>query len=428
MLPYEILQSEIETLLENTRQFRQSGECATFFETLAFIKQSRYLAPYNALLVMQQQPDSTFVLSEDRWQRLFNRTLRHGVQPIVVMKIFGPVEFVYDIKSIEKIEENPIHGYQPNLPTEEICRRLFPVEGDLRGIKGLYDEMVRTSRKLGLIFEERPLEVNHAGQVRLKDTRYLTPRKEVGPASRLTNYIMQVNSTHPPEIRFAAMVHELAHIFCGHQDEFQDRPFKRKERDEREFEAEAVSYLFCYRHGFRPKSEQYLAGYLTEGLTPSVAGFGPIIDALKKIEDMLKPIEVQTAPSKFKVSIGGYTGSSYRLELLDGTLIYKECGYAYEPVRTIEVNVTPKKWGNYWLACDKVGLWNWQPSYTDTGAELCDGTGWEVEIIVEDREITTFGSNAFPGGDEFPEDCDYPPPFKKFLNAVRMLAGGLPFA
>jgi hypothetical protein len=82
---------------------------------------------------------------------------------------------------------------------------------------------------------------------------------------------MQVNSTHPLEIRFAAMVHELAHIFCGHMNEFGNNCFKRKDLHEKEFEAEAVSYLFCYRHGFLPKSEQYLATYLIEGHEPSVA-------------------------------------------------------------------------------------------------------------------------------------------------------------
>lgn len=81
--------------------------------------------------------------------------------------------------------------------------------------------------------------------------------------------------------------------------------------------------------------------------------------------------------------------------------------------------------GDFWLSCDNVGLWSWQKKYEAT--ELCDGTGWEVEITVEDQEIATYGSNAYPGDDEFPDYSHYPKPFKKFLNAVHKLAGGLPF-
>ncbi|MBU5635901.1 hypothetical protein KOM00_04065 [Geomonas sp. Red69] len=425
MLPYEILQSEIENLLEKTRQFSQGGESASFFETLTFIKQSRYLAPYNALLVKQQRSSATLVIPEERWRSKYGRNLRPGVQPIVIMKIFGPVEFVYDIKDIEGIEENPIPGYKPNLPTEEICRALFPTEGDLRGIEGLYDDVVRACRRQRLQLEEYPLGITLSGRVRVKDARFLTPRKGIKAENRLINYVLQVNSTHPLEIRFAALVHELAHIFCGHLDEFQDGIFKRKELSDQELEAEAVSYLFCYRHGFRPKSEQYLASYLIEGRTPSVAGFGPIIDALKKIEDMLKPVEVQAVPTKFRISVGGYTGSSYCLELRDEALIYEECEWAYEPVRTVEIKAAFKDWRHFWLECQKVGLWSWQSKYE--GVELCDGTDWEIEIIWDNREVFSCGTNAFPGDDVFTETSDYPPPFKKFLGAVRKLVGGLPF-
>lgn len=78
----EILVSEIERLLEKTKEYKQSSAAANFFETLVFIKQSHYLAPYNALLVMQQRPDATFVLPASQWQKRYGRVLRQGVQPI----------------------------------------------------------------------------------------------------------------------------------------------------------------------------------------------------------------------------------------------------------------------------------------------------------------------------------------------------------
>jgi hypothetical protein len=79
---------------------------------------------------MQQRPGATLVLSEKYWEDKYKRKLREGAHPIVIMKIFGPVEFVYDIKDIDGINDDPISGYAPNLPTEEVCRRLYPVEGN----------------------------------------------------------------------------------------------------------------------------------------------------------------------------------------------------------------------------------------------------------------------------------------------------------
>lgn len=428
MTQHETITSEIEQLLEKTHNLRKNGGQHRFFDTLTFIKQSRYLAPYNALLVMQQRPDATFVLSEARWLREFGRIQKPDAHPLVILKNFGPVEFVYDIKDIADIERHPIPGYHPNLPTEEICRRLFPVDGDIRGIKGLFAEMLRTCRNQGLHFEESPLDIHQAGLVRLKEARFRLPITEIKLAGKFHNYIMQVNSTHPLEIRFASLVHELAHIFCGHLNEFNSADFKRKSTEEEEFEAEAVAYLFCYRHGFRPRSEQYLVQDLTEGRDPSIACFDAIIKAYNKIEALFQPEGMTDLPSEFEVSIGGYFGDSYCVRLTGDSLVYeKSSGDIYEPNKpdSVEIRPSAKAWSNFWTSCHKIGVWHWEDSYENFN--VVDGTSWHATIKVQDRFISTGGSNAFPGDAEFPDCDDYPPPFKKFLNAIKRLVGDLPF-
>jgi hypothetical protein len=427
MTQHEIIISEIEHLLEKTRKLGQNGEHLKFFDTLAFIKQSRYLAPYNGLLVMQQRPDATFVLSAERWQARFNRMPKQGAHPIVILKHFGPVEFVYDISDIEGIEQYPLPGYHPNLPTEELCRHLYPTEGDYRGIEGLFSEMVRTCTRQGLRVDMRHMEIQQAGSVQLIDAHERLPLKELNKAGRLFNYKMQINGSHPVEIRFAALIHELAHIYCGHFNEFGQAGFKAKTRDDEEFEAEAVAYLFCYRYGFRPKSEQYLVQYLTEGRDPSIANFESIIRAHNKIEALLDPEDIEDAPSVLDIAIGGYFGDSYSLRLAGTRLIYEERGAGCEVIRTEQLTPSAKDWGAFWLACQKYGVWYWNTSYEDN--DIVDGTNWHLHIRLQDREISTGGSNAYPGDQVFPEEGtdEYPLPFKRFLNAVKRLAGGLPF-
>lgn len=420
-----ILVSEIEHLLADTRNFQRSEASQLFFETLVFIKKSQYLAPFNALLVKQQRPKATFVLPENRWHHIHSRKLRSGVQPIVVMRPFGPVDFVYDIADIANIEAHPIRGCHPNLPTEEICRRLFPSTQPPPHLQILLEELIRNCRHQGLRLKESPLPIERAGQVGLISSRYRLPPKEVKANNRLINYEMTVNSTHPTEIRFAALAHELAHIYCNHLNEF-DRPQGEKNaQDDNEFEAEAVAYLFCYRHGFRPRSEQYLAGYLQEGREPQLASFGVIINALKKIEDLLKPPPFSDPPRQLEISIGGYMGYSYSLILNDGVLRYEECANGYQRLRTVDIVPTAAKWTNFWKSCHRAELWAWDEQYADE--EICDGTGWSVEILLADREVNSHGSNDYPGAREHSDDGQYPPPFRSFLAAVSRLIGGLPF-
>jgi len=171
-----------------------------FFDVLTFIKQSPYLAPYNAFLVMQQRPDATLVLPQSTWEKRFNRKLKPKVQPIVIMKSFGPVEFVYDIKDIDQIEDRPITGYKPNLPAEEICRRLFPVGGDFIWVNDLYQKMIRSCLQKGLVLSEMPMEVAQAGWIKLKPKQCRIPAKELKKESMLNNYVMMVNKAHPVEI------------------------------------------------------------------------------------------------------------------------------------------------------------------------------------------------------------------------------------
>lgn len=422
--PNSPLVSLLEELLTNTRNFKQSEAGRRFFETLVFIKQSRYLAPFNAMLVKQQRPEASFALSEDRWWKCHQRKPRPGAHPIIVMIPFGPVDFIYDIKDIEGIDKHPVRGCFPNLPTEELCRRLFPSSIIPPDIDNMLKELILNCSRQGLDFRETPLPIGLAGRVSLRQARM--NRDEIKATGRpLYNYEMEVNSTHPVEIRFAAMVHELAHVFCEHLNEFDVAQFQRKTKEDREFEAEAAAYLLCYRHGLRPKSEQYLAGYLMEGREPSLANFGVIITAVKKIEDLLKHEGFCAPPLMMEISIGGFLGKSYSLTCREGKILYEACGQGYQRESQTEIVPSPLQWGSFWKSCHQAGLWKWRENYTNR--EVVDGTHWAVRIHREDRQIISSGGNDYPGTERYPYADPYPPPFQNFLKAISKLIGGLPF-
>jgi hypothetical protein len=78
-------------------------------------------------------------------------------------------------------------------------------------------------------------------------------------------YDLTLNLKHSAEAKYATLVHELAHLYCGHLGTPNDKwwPDRRGlHLDEREFEAESVCYLVCKRIGIDNPSDEYLSGYL----------------------------------------------------------------------------------------------------------------------------------------------------------------------
>jgi hypothetical protein len=78
-------------------------------------------------------------------------------------------------------------------------------------------------------------------------------------------YELLLNSSLSTESKYATLVHELGHLYCGHLG----TPNKKLWPDRRglqievvEFEAESISYMVCTRLGLETASADYLAGYV----------------------------------------------------------------------------------------------------------------------------------------------------------------------
>jgi hypothetical protein len=69
-----------------------------------------------------------------------------------------------------------------------------------------------------------------------------------GPA--WARYVVTINQNFSPPAKYATLVHELAHLYCGHlggdhEGEWESRTGATYE--EMEFEAESVSFMVCRR-------------------------------------------------------------------------------------------------------------------------------------------------------------------------------------
>jgi hypothetical protein len=84
-----------------------------------------------------------------------------------------------------------------------------------------------------------------------------------------------LNSVLSAEARYGTLVHELAHLYCGHLGTPNGRWWPDRQNLShvvREFEAESVSYLVCTRLGIDTASDEYLAAYVRRcPATPSIS-------------------------------------------------------------------------------------------------------------------------------------------------------------
>lgn len=124
-------------------------------------------------------------------------------------------------------------------------------------------------------------------------------------------------------------------------------------------------------------------------------------------------------PTHLEVSLGGFTGPSYRVELLeDGRLMYlhnPETFTSAPGTKKRLIRVDDAQWRQFRGALEEVGIWDWEEEYLDS--EILDGTQWLVRIRYEDAAVFSRGSNSYPPGRGF----------KRLRGAVQDLLGGREF-
>jgi hypothetical protein len=98
-----------------------------------------------------------------------------------------------------------------------------------------------------------------------------------------------LNSVLSAEARYGTLVHELAHLYCGHLGTPNNRWWPDRQNLSlavREFEAESVSYLVCTRLGIDTASGEYLAGYVRKCPTTPPISLDRVMKSVWLLEQM----------------------------------------------------------------------------------------------------------------------------------------------
>lgn len=258
----------IDELFRRSQRFRDSTEFIKFFD---FIARFEHYSRYNTMLVHIQNPEVTFFGGMSFWKKRFNRTIKKGARPYVILAPNGQVMMVYDIYDTEGKEspdafmQNGL-GFKPNDVSGKIDSKIF-------------QNSIIEANNWGIKISEKPLSYFKGG--------HITTIHGGAPEICLKEGVSHEES-------FSVLMHELAHLFLGHTGhkylfyKGREKPaflLQRNLRNEiEELEAETVSYLICHKLGLIPQSAEYLADYLPNELDTQQLSIETIIITADKIE------------------------------------------------------------------------------------------------------------------------------------------------
>ena len=91
---YKEGKAKIDVLFSLIKKYRSSE----FFKSLLqFCAHFKELSPYNNMLVKTQMPSARYVLTARQWADGYNRKPKDDARPLVILRKYGPISFVFEI-------------------------------------------------------------------------------------------------------------------------------------------------------------------------------------------------------------------------------------------------------------------------------------------------------------------------------------------
>lgn len=241
-----------------------------FLDAMRFVGRFRQYAPINAFLIYSQRPDASLVATRSQWFRNFGRRLTETARPIVILAPMGPVAFIYDVSDTSG---RPLPGYlnEPYKVTGKFAESTW--ENTVNHCT--YEDKFKIS------FSQKSF-LNAACAIRRGD-----------------DFMIEINQDFiDSRARYTSLVHEIAHIYCGHlgPDNRNGKHQRWIDRfhllgDHKEIEAETIAYLTATRLGLETKSVEYVGAYMKNPEQDLKAiSVKTILEVTSNIEQMAKYI------------------------------------------------------------------------------------------------------------------------------------------
>src|SRR5216684_4179403 len=241
-----------------------------YLELMRFVGRFRFYSPFNAVLIYTQMPGARFVCTARRWRKDYRREIKMDARPIVILQPMGPILFVFDVS-----DTAPLPNARP-LPPKVVD----PFQVRHGKIGGQLALTIDNAKRDGVRVSERADGSQSAGSIQWatagQHLEFTIAKKPMQKSAQIPLWFeLLLNSILSAEARYGTLVHELAHLYCGHLGTPNGRWWPDRQNLSpavREFEAESVSYLVCTRLSIDTASDEYLAGYVRRcPATPAIS-------------------------------------------------------------------------------------------------------------------------------------------------------------
>jgi len=275
-----------------------------------FLQQVPNHAPFNNTLVFIQNPKCSYYATAGDWMTKFNRVVKDGVRPMIILYPFSPVAFVYDYSDTEGDEIAPedfIYWWRENGGTLD--------DNIIRHTRENLEALNINFRKLN----EKEYFNNHS----LTTGGYASRYRE----SKDLDIVLHPRYNEQDIEAYGVLCHEMAHILLGHLGSIEyrknsDKPVqiiaRAREflpRPIEEIEAELVAWIVFDALGIQKKSEAYIASWLIQASDLSeVFSMSAVLTAASKIREMGKRrVYSRSRVDKANTQIGLFDHSRHSL-------------------------------------------------------------------------------------------------------------------
>src|SRR6202158_4064123 len=234
-LDQDSARAALDELFTLARKYNSSD---AYLELMRFVGRFRFYSPFNAMLIYTQMPGAQFVCTARRWRKDYRREIKIDARPIVILQPMGPILFVFDVS-----DTAPLPNTRP-LP----IRVQDPFHVRSGKIGGQLALTVENAKRDGVRVSERADGSQRAGSIQWAAAgQHLEFTIAKRPAPKSTQvplwFALLLNSVLSAESRYGTLVHELAHLYCGHLGTPNARWWPDRQNlshDVREFEAGSV--------------------------------------------------------------------------------------------------------------------------------------------------------------------------------------------
>src|SRR5574344_2289526 len=288
----------IDSLLSEVSFYKNTKECKRLF---TFIAKCTTLGAYNSMLVYNQNPDATIVMSKTKWEQRLNKGIKENAKPLVTLIPYGPIEWCYDYKDTYDLQgklikdENELVAIYNSMfrPPEEICPKYL---NNVMEALPYYGVHVETDLKAA---------PTYGGYIQQNSNFRITITYKKRTVNRKSSFLICINQRATPSEQLMTFIHEMAHLLLQHVPAPVDfrKPWDVRLKyddfysvlgvpptnlDTKETEAEITKELVCNRLGIdnHMNAINYLACY-NSFLDKDKFNVDLIITAVSEIEKIV---------------------------------------------------------------------------------------------------------------------------------------------